>query len=72
VGGGEADDSVCEFLISMGSEFWKKPFGVFGFFGVVMCPVPPLMGNVSAQPKHRNTNRLRPKFRIHIEEEFTG
>jgi hypothetical protein len=32
VDGGEADDSVCEFLINMDSEFWTKPAGVFGFW----------------------------------------
>ena len=58
------------------SFIWILNFGrsrlVFLVFDVVMCPVPALIWNCSAQPEHRNTNRLRKKFRIHIEKEFTG
>ena len=66
-----------QMIQSMNSSFiWILNFGcsrlVFLVFGVVIFPVPALIGNGSAQPEHRNTNRLRPKFRIHIDEEFTG
>jgi len=58
------------------SSIWILNFGrsrlVFLVSDVVMCPVPALIWNGSVQPDHRNTNRLRQKFRIRIEKKFTG